>query len=442
MSSTPSVQRQVSYVSGTAGADSAGRSRWYAGYVLLMLLLVSSFNYLDRFLLVITMESIGKDLNLSDTLLGLLTGFAFSAVYTFAGIFVARWADNGNRRNIMALGLTLWSGMTALCAGAQNFAQLALCRLGVGLGESACTPPAHSLISDYFKPDRRATALAIYGLGLYLGMGLGFGVGGWVDEHYGWRTAFLLGGIPGIALAVLFRLTVREPPRGFTDSPGVDSRRFTMMEVIRFVGRRPSFIAYVLGTGLFVFSGNATEYWGATFLIRVHGFGSAEVGSMLGILGGSAGMLGILAFALLADRLATRDLRWYLWASAIGAGLMVPCILLFLFDSGKLVYPYYFIATFFGASYMAPVVALTHRLLPLRMRAFSSAIILLSFNIIGIAAGNLVTGALSDALRGAFGVESIRYALALTMTGAVIGVVLMIYSARRLHDDMAAAVAR
>jgi predicted MFS family arabinose efflux permease len=423
----------------TATSQPPGHSRVYSGYVLLILLVVSAFNFFDRFLLVITMESIKHDLGLSDTQLGLLTGFAFTAVYTTAGIFVARWADRGNRRNIMTLGLAIWSTMTALCAGAGNFLHLALCRLGVGLGESACTPPAHSMISDYFSPTQRATAVAIYGLGLYLGLGLGFGLGGWVNEHYGWRMAFLVGGLPGLAMAVLLRFTVREPARGQTDDASVDARDYSITDVLRYITQRRAFLAYVIGTGLFVFSGNATEYWGASFLIRIHGLGSAEVGSKMGLLGSTAGMLGILVFAILADRMAGRDLRWYLWVSSAGAGMMVPFVLLFLFDDGSRVFFHYFLATFFGATYMAPVVALTQRLLPLRMRALSSAIILLSFNLIGITAGNFITGLLSDLLEPSLGVESLRYALALTMLGTLGGIVLMQYSARRLPMDVAAA---
>jgi MFS family permease len=157
---------------------------------------------------------------------------------------------------------------------------------------------------------------------------------------------------------------------------------------------------------------------------------------MMGSLGALGGVLGIMIPALIADRLAVRDLRWYLWVSAIGGGLIIPSALLFLFNNGTHLYALYFVATIFGATYMAPVVALTQRLLPLHLRALSSAIILLSFNIIGVAGGNLVTGALSDALRSTFGVESIRYAMALTLSGSVVGVALMAYSSHRLFRDM------
>jgi len=417
-------------------APRTARAGGYAIYVLLMLVAVSAFNYMDRFLLVITLESIGRDLRLTDTQLGILAGFAFSAVYTVVGLFVARWADHGNRRNIMSIGLAFWSAMTALCAGARNFLQLAACRFGVGVGESTCTPSAHSLISDYFRSDRRATAFAVYCLGLYIGLGLGFSGGGWLNAHYGWRMAFLIAGLPGLVLAIVFRLTVREPVRGLSDVPGTDARQYSMMEVWHYLRDRPSFLAYVAGTGFFVFSGNAVEYWGATFLIRVHGLPGAEVGRMMGSLGALGGVLGIMIPALIADRLAVRDLRWYLWVSAIGGGLIIPSALLFLFNNGTHLYALYFVATIFGATYMAPVVALTQRLLPLHLRALSSAIILLSFNIIGVAGGNLVTGALSDALRSTFGVESIRYAMALTLSGSVVGVALMAYSSHRLFRDM------
>jgi len=423
----------------TAAGQSEARRRPavpYAWFVLAMLLAVYSLNWLDRYLLIIAMEAIKQDLDLSDTSLGLLSGFAFSTVYTIAGVLIARWSDLANRRSIIALGLTVWSVMTAFCAGAQNLVSLVIGRFGVGLGESACSPPSHSLIADYFRPGQRATALAIFGLGEYIGMGLGLGVGGWLIDQYGWRAAFMIAAVPGVAFALFFRLTVREPARGRSSPEVAEDVHYPAGAVLRFMLSRHSFVAYVLGTGLLVFANDATDIWGATFLIRVHGYGSAEVGEKIGLLGSIAGMVGTLFFAVLADRLSARDPRWYLWVASLGAAAMLPLILLFLFADGSVVFVFYVLATFCGASYMAPTLAITQRLMPPRMRALSSAVILVSFNILGVASGNLATGLLSDGLSAWYGAEALRYGLAATVLVGVPGLALTLYGAHRLPADL------
>ncbi|NKF23568.1 spinster family MFS transporter [Solimonas marina] len=419
---------------------SAGASL-YAWYVLAMLMVVYIFNWFDRYLLNITMESIKNDLGLSDTELGIISGFAFSAVYSISGLFIARMSDLGVRRTVVAGGLALWSTMTAVCGMASGFVHLVFARFGVGIGEATCSPPSHSLISDYFPPRQRATAIAVFSIGLYIGLGLGLGVGGWLNEQYGWRHAFMAAAVPGLLFAVLFRLTVKEPPRGAHDGAAADQHQ-SIAEVVRFMVTRRSFVAYTIGTGLFVFAGDATDIWGATFLMRVHGYSSEFVGARLGLLGGVAGALGTLFFAVLADRLSLRDLRWYVRVAGLGGLATMPFILLFLFASkGSMLFAFYFFATFCGASYMAPTIAVTQRLMPPRMRAVSSAVILLSFNIIGVASGNLVTGLLSDAFTPQYGDAALRYALAWTMIASLIGFALMIYAARRLPRDIEAGVA-
>src|SRR5262245_48935642 len=165
--------------------------------------------------------------------MGFLTGIAFALFYTFAGIPIARLADRGTRRTIIALGLAAWSAATALSGAARNFAQLAVARVAVGVGEAAGSPPAHSMISDYFPLRQRATALSIYSCGIPIGIAIGYLLGGWVNEWLGWRLAFVLAGAPGIALAILVRATVREPRRGASESAGVDDRDYTLREVVR-----------------------------------------------------------------------------------------------------------------------------------------------------------------------------------------------------------------
>lgn len=193
-------------------------SNLYRNYVLAMLTMVYVFNFIDRQLLVILQESIKKELHLSDTQLGLLSGFTFAIFYVTMGIPIARFADKGNRRNIVAISLGLWSVMTAFSGMARNFIQLLLARIGVGVGEAGGSPPAHAMISDYFPPKKRATALSVYSTGIYIGILVGFLMGGYLNQHLGWRTAFFVLGIPGIFFSLLFYITVKEPRRGATDA--------------------------------------------------------------------------------------------------------------------------------------------------------------------------------------------------------------------------------
>ena len=177
-------------------------------YALGLLTVVYTFNFIDRQLLSILQESIKADLLLSDQQLGLLTGFAFALFYVTAGIPIARWADRANRRNIVALAIGTWSFMTAVSGFVQNYVQLLLARIGVGVGEAGGSPPSHSIISDIFPPERRASALAFYSMGVNFGILFGFLVGGWLNEFFDWRTAFLVVGVPGILIALLVRYTL------------------------------------------------------------------------------------------------------------------------------------------------------------------------------------------------------------------------------------------
>jgi MFS family permease len=192
-------------------------SNRYRNFVLMMLTLVYVFNFVDRQLIVILQESIKKDLNLSDTQLGLLSGFTFAIFYVTLGIPIARLADRTNRKNTVAISLSLWSAMTAFSGLARNFIQLLLARIGVGVGEAGGSPPAHAMISDYFPPEKRSTALSTYSTGIYFGILIGFLMGGYLNQHLGWRTAFFVVGIPGIIFSILFYVFVKEPRRGATD---------------------------------------------------------------------------------------------------------------------------------------------------------------------------------------------------------------------------------
>jgi len=282
----------------------------YANYVLGLLFVAYVFNFVDRQILGILLDSIKADLHLSDSVMGLLTGTAFAVFYATLGLPIARLADVWVRRTIIALGLALWSGMTAFSGRAENLVQLACARIGVGVGEAALSPPAHSLISDYFPPERRATALGIYAVGIHVGTLFGFKGGGMLDDAFGWRTTFLVVGLPGLLLALLVRFTVKEPKRGRTDpSRAAPMPAPPVLEVLRHLLKQPSFVLLSIAMGLTAFAGYAFSVWAPTFLRRAHGWSSGEAGD-LGWPIGIGGALGSILAGWLADRLGRRDPRW------------------------------------------------------------------------------------------------------------------------------------
>jgi predicted MFS family arabinose efflux permease len=204
-------------------------------YALGVLVVVYTFNFIDRQILSILLEPIKAELGLSDGQLGLLAGFAFAAFYATLGIPIARYADRSNRRTLIAAALAIWSGMTALSGLAQNFWQLLVARIGVGVGEAGCSPPAHSMLADYYPATQRATALGIYSLGIPVGIMFGFVAGGWMNEFFGWRAAFFVVGIPGVLLAVLVRFTVQEPERGMSEGRSIIGNQPGIMETFRYL---------------------------------------------------------------------------------------------------------------------------------------------------------------------------------------------------------------
>jgi len=255
-----------------------------AYYALVILTLVYSINFIDRQLLSILQESIKADLMLSDAQLGLLTGFAFALFYTFACLPIASLADRSNRRNIVAISLTIWSGMTALSGLAQNYWQLLLARVGVGIGEAGGSQPSHSMISDMFPPDKRASAIGFYSTGISIGILFGFLFGGWLNEFFGWRIAFFVVGVPGVILAAILYLTVPEPIRGLTENRVTSGDNPTMLAVFKLLISRPSFIFMALGAAMNAFAGYSTANWVASFMIRTHDMPTGELGTWLALI--------------------------------------------------------------------------------------------------------------------------------------------------------------
>jgi MFS family permease len=409
----------------------------YPWIVLTLLSVVYSCNFMDRYIFIIMIDAIKHDLHLSDTQVGVLTGLAFSAVYSSAGLVVARWADRSNRRSIIALGLAAWSALTMVCGLTRSFAQLVFARMGVGVSESTCSPPGHSLLSDYFPPRRRALAFSIYtASGNYLGLGIGFVLGGWLGQHWGWRWAFIIGGLPGVLLAPAIMLVIREPKRGNSEQEQVRAEHFSLRDIGTYMLEHPSFLYYIAGAGMFCFATTALDNWGPLFLIRMRGIPTAQVGLWTGVLGASGGLLGGIISGWLADRWAARDVRAYLWVGMVAMAMTVPMTLLFLESESRLrIWVGYSLWAFFCSAGPPSMIALGQRLMPLRLRALSSAVLLLAYNIVGIAGCNLTIGILSDLWARTSHGNSLTRAMLMTQLAAVIGTVCTIRAIASVRRD-------
>jgi predicted MFS family arabinose efflux permease len=409
----------------------------YSNYILFILTGVYVFNFIDRQILVILQESIKKDLGLSDTQLGLMSGFTFALFYVSFGIPIARLADKSNRKNIITAALIIWSGMTALSGRAQNFVQLLLARIGVGIGEAGGSPPAHSMISDLYPPEKRATAMAIYSTGISIGILIGFLVGGWIDHYFGWRTAFFVVGFPGIIYALILYFTVKEPLRGLSENKiGLDVST-SIKEVILTLWLSRSFRYLALGTGMAAYAAYAKSSWFPSFLARVHGMKSNEIGLWLSLSFGIGSGLGYFLGGFCADKMGKKDKRWYLWLPAASLLIAIPFSLTLLFaPNTKLVLMLIAIPSFLVSFYLAPCIALSHGLVGLRMRAMASAILFFVLNIIGLGCGPLFTGMVSDYLKPSMGAESIRWALSTTLIANILGAIFFFMAARTIREEL------
>ena len=384
----------------------------YSYYALGVLTVAYVCNFVDRQILAILQESIKAELDLMDWQLGLLSGIAFALFYVSVGIPIARWADKGNRRNIVAIAIATWSFMTAISGLAQNYVHLLLARIGVAVGEAGGSPPAHSIISDLFPPHRRATALSIYSMGVYFGILCGFLIGGWVNDFYGWRMVFFVIGIPGILWALVVRFTLREPPRGHSENVGKVMDAPPIGEVLRLLWSRKSFRHMSLASGLHSFVGYGLGHWIASYFIRTYELTTTgELATWLGLITGLAGGAGTFAGGYLADKCGRRDRRWYLWIPGLAALLAIPFFLLvYLLEAYHLALIVYIIPQFLAAMFIGPTIAMTHGVVSLRMRALASSILFFVLNLIGLGLGPLLTGILSDVLTPVFGQGGLKYA--------------------------------
>ncbi len=385
----------------------------YRWYVLGVLTAVYASSQVDRQIMGMLLEPIKLELGANDTQMGFLIGLTFALFYATLGMPIAMFADRSNRRNIITASITIWSAMTVLCGAAANFVQLALARIGVGIGEAGSSPPSHSVIADLFDTKTRGTAMGIFALGVNIGLLIAYLAGGWLSENYGWRWTFVAVGVPGLLVAALLYFTTKEPERGSADAlQGSAGDAPPFAEVAGFMWRTPAIKHVVFGSALAGFVGYGFVLWMPTFLIRSHGLSPSEVGYTLALMTGIIGGLGTFTAGRLTDVLAKRDERWRAWVVAVGKSAYVPFLAaVFLVDNFWLALALYSIPSFFGGFYLAPTFALIQSLVSLRMRALASSITLFVLNIIGLGFGPQLVGIMSDMFAPSYGQESLRMAL-------------------------------
>jgi MFS transporter, Spinster family, sphingosine-1-phosphate transporter len=423
----------------------------YRNYLLIVLMVIQAYNYVDRQALSLALQDIKTDLHLSDTQLGLLTGIAFALFYTFMGIPIARWADRGNRVAIISLSVAVWSVAVALCSKAINFPQLLLLRAGIGVGEAGCFPPAQSLIPEYFTRVERPWANSIYMLGGPLSTLAGLFLAGWLNELYGWRTMFAILGLPGLALALLVWRTLKEPrlngpktrAQGTRSAPitinaaALAPRPPALSQVARTLWGNLSFRHVLLYLGVQSFLSYGVGQFQPAFLIRSYGLKTGELGTWYALIFGVSGVFGIYVGGQLASRYAANNERLQLRVAATAYTLYAfASAFAYLATNQYVAFALLGMGTMVVNLLSGPLIATLQTLVPPQMRAVSIAGIFLCTNLVGIGLGPLAVGALSDALHPWAGEESLRYALLTVCPGYVAGAWFLWRASKTITGDL------
>jgi predicted MFS family arabinose efflux permease len=402
------------------------------GIVLALLLLAYIFNFLDRQILGILAQPIKAELHLSDTQFGAIGGLAFALLYSVLGIPLALLADRTRRSAVIAGSLAVWSGFTAACGLATGYWQLFLFRLGVGVGEAGGVAPSYALIADYFPPERRARALAIYSLGIPIGLASGTLLGAYIAHWVSWRAAFVTMGVAGVLLAPVMLLFVRDLPKGERAA----GRQAPLREVFPLLARKPSFWLMAFAASFSSLCGYGLALWTPSVLMRSYGLELVATGQFMASLLLIGGTIGVFGGGWLADRLGTRDVRWYARLPAIAWLITTPAFLLaFASPSLAVAWPLLLIPNALNILWLGPVTTAVQHLAPPPMRSTASASFLLINNLIGLGAGPLLIGALSEHLKASYGLEALRYA-AMSATGFyLVAAALMLLASRTLTRD-------
>ena len=379
----------------------------YKRLVLFLLVVAYTLNFIDRTIISTIGQAIKVDLKITDTQLGLLGGLYFALLYTFLGIPIARLAERFSRVNIMAVSIVIWSGFTALCGTAANFATLAAYRFGVGVGEAGLSPPAHSLISDYFEPQKRASALAVYSFGIPLGAMFGAVIGGQMLDHFTWRTALLLVGLPGILVALAIWLLIKEPPRGHSEPEGFVApapARYSLRRELSEIGAviKTLFGSWpvlhmILGMTLVSFAGYGGGQFAPPYFLRAFNLSYGEVGLIVGLVAGIAQGVGTLAGGPITDRLARFGPAWYSIVPGIGVLLAFP-FLYFIYTVDSWQAAALLLPGLFAYVYLGPTFGVVQNMVPAHRRATATAVLLFFVNLIALGGGPPFTGWVIDNL--------------------------------------------
>ncbi|CAN5591896.1 MFS transporter [soil metagenome] len=403
-----------------ANAPSSGKPLYSNGYkatVLGLLLATYTFNFIDRTIIATIGQAIKVDLKLTDTQLGLLGGLYFALLYTLLGIPIARMAERWNRVSIISISLVVWSGFTALCGSAGSFAQLALYRFGVGVGEAGCSPPSHSLISDYYTPKQRASALSIYSFGIPLGTMFGAIIGGWLAQEFSWRVAFVIVGLPGIILAIIVKLVIKEPARGHSELKEhpleaedvvVEPPKpvFSLANEFREIwavmktlfGKWPV-LNMMLGVTIASFGSYGSGAFVPSYFVREFHLGYAQVGLITGVVAGFSAGIGTLVGGFLGDWAGRRSARWYALVPAIGLLIATPIyIIAYLQTDWQTTALILLIPGIFHYVYLAPTFGVVQNSVEPRRRATATALLFFFLNLIALGGGPVFTGWLIDHL--------------------------------------------
>jgi len=408
---------------GMAEQLNGGFSRAYLRYALSILLLINLVNMIDRAAMNVLLEQIRRELALTDTQAGVLTGFAYSLFYATAGIFLARLSDLYNRPLVMSAAIVIWSGMSAITGAAQGFLQLFLARMGVGVSESSAIPTCSAMIADYFPPSRRSLALGIFSIGSFIGVVAGSVIGGYIGLHYGWRWAFVAAGLVGLPVAILTLATLRDPPRGWSDgaSGPVQAAAPSALETIGFLIANKAFLGLIAGAGLITFLAYGLTAWLPAFLMRTHRLDQASVGLLFGIALSVGSAFGSIAGGVLADHMSRRSVRWLtrtplfislLFLPTFEAAILAPDVRLSLCFIG--------LSSAVGAAMLSPVLAAIQTVAPPRMRATAAGLTGFSGNLIGLGGAPLLVGLISDNLSGgSASPDALQQALSLAGLAAI-----------------------
>jgi MFS family permease len=392
--------------------------RSHRKYVVFMMFIAYFLNSIDRNIINVLQQSIKKEFHLMDWQLGLMTGFAFALFYTSIGIPTARFIDGGAvRTKIIAGGLALWSVATALCGLCQNYWQLLVCRAGVGVGEGTFGPSTMTMVSDYFGPTERARAMGVYLIGLPIGSMVGVSLGGVIADHYGWRAALLVVGLPGLLVALIIRATMKEPPRGLAEGKYVKLERpLPIRQVFMAVTKKKTVVHLLIAASFASFSTVGGMVWFVPYLQRTYHMTAGQIGPEWGVMVGSTGLIGTLGGSYLADHFGKRDLKFYMIVPALSMLISFPFyILAMLTDNFALCFACLVVPAAINNVWIPAAMSLTQSLAPLAMRALLGMFVTFAANLIGHGIAPPVIGAMSDLFAAHFGndADGLRWALIL-----------------------------